>query len=272
MSMETAPERRSYKHRFPFRIGCTSYVFPDDILPNVRAMAPLVDDIELVLFESADHANLPSTADVDELGDLAARHELTYTVHFPLDRRACAADREESNAFLEQCRRIVSLLRPVRPYAYILHLEGLESDTEPEVQRWRDAAGRVCAGLVDTEGIAPERVCVENLGYDWGLHRDIVERHGFFYCLDIGHMWLYEPGWRNACREMLPRTRVVHLHGLEHGRDHVSLARGPHDAIPEVVALLRSGYDRVVTLEVFSERDTFESLAHLEELWRRSPC
>ena len=36
-----------------FRLGSTSYVYPDDILPNVQRLAQAgdVDDIELVLFE-----------------------------------------------------------------------------------------------------------------------------------------------------------------------------------------------------------------------------
>ncbi len=37
-----------------FRLGSTSYVYPDDILPNVRKLMSSVDDIELVLFEVDD--------------------------------------------------------------------------------------------------------------------------------------------------------------------------------------------------------------------------
>src|SRR5450759_615623 len=36
----------------PFRLGVPSYVYPADILPNVKALAPYVADVELVLFES----------------------------------------------------------------------------------------------------------------------------------------------------------------------------------------------------------------------------
>ncbi|MCU0508776.1 MAG: sugar phosphate isomerase/epimerase, partial [Anaerolineae bacterium] len=35
-----------------FRVGTTSYIVPDNILPNVEYLAPLVDDVELVLFET----------------------------------------------------------------------------------------------------------------------------------------------------------------------------------------------------------------------------
>ena len=35
--------------RVPFRLGTTYYILPDAILPNVRFLAPLLDEIELVL-------------------------------------------------------------------------------------------------------------------------------------------------------------------------------------------------------------------------------
>ncbi|MBD3421644.1 MAG: hypothetical protein GF398_16125 [Chitinivibrionales bacterium] len=45
---------------FLFFLGNTSFIIPDDILPNVRMQALLVDDIELVLFESPDQSNIPT--------------------------------------------------------------------------------------------------------------------------------------------------------------------------------------------------------------------
>ena len=42
---------------YPFRLGTTSYIIPDDILPNARFLADKVDDIELVLFEVDDGPN-----------------------------------------------------------------------------------------------------------------------------------------------------------------------------------------------------------------------
>ncbi len=59
----------------PFRVGSTSYVYPDDILPNVEQLAAKgdVDDIELILFEVDDGPNnLPNAATVQKLSDIAA--------------------------------------------------------------------------------------------------------------------------------------------------------------------------------------------------------
>ena len=48
---------------YPFRLGTTSYIIPNSILPNVRYLADKVKDIELVLFESDDGiSNFPDAA------------------------------------------------------------------------------------------------------------------------------------------------------------------------------------------------------------------
>jgi len=75
---------KSYKTRFPFRIATTSYIYPDNILPNVQALAPYLDEIELILFESSKES-LPSDADINTLSVIGQEETLTYNVHLPLD-------------------------------------------------------------------------------------------------------------------------------------------------------------------------------------------
>ena len=73
------------KGAFPFRLAATSYIIPADILPNVRFLGPFVDEVELVLFESAYESNLPSEETIRELKSLASGMNLTYNVHLPTD-------------------------------------------------------------------------------------------------------------------------------------------------------------------------------------------
>ncbi|HQC65001.1 MAG TPA: hypothetical protein PK459_07885, partial [Anaerolineaceae bacterium] len=69
-----------------FRIGTTSYIIPDDIIPNVRYLGGKTDDIELVLFEVDDGpSNLLTPAQQAALASLAQQNGMTYTVHLPLD-------------------------------------------------------------------------------------------------------------------------------------------------------------------------------------------
>lgn len=41
----------------PYRLGSTSYVWPTGLVANVRRLGPLVDDVELVLFDQKDFAS-----------------------------------------------------------------------------------------------------------------------------------------------------------------------------------------------------------------------
>ncbi|RLB86435.1 MAG: sugar phosphate isomerase/epimerase, partial [Deltaproteobacteria bacterium] len=55
----------------PFRLGTTSFIYPDHLLPNVRQIGPFFDEIELLVFESQSKGVLPSRADIRELGQLS---------------------------------------------------------------------------------------------------------------------------------------------------------------------------------------------------------
>ncbi len=259
---------RTYKGRFPFRLGCTSYVVPADIEPNVRFMAPVVDDVELVLFESEAFANLPTRETIVRLANLAREHDITFTVHFPLDAHCGSPQRTERDRFVQQALRIIDLAAALAPWAYIVHLEGLgRGSAGVEVERWTADCRAACEQVLVRSGIAPELLAVENLGYTPCLHTDIVRGLGLSYCLDIGHLWAAGGAWETYCREVIGRTRVVHLHGIHDGRDHVSLAATPKDLVSGFVEILRGGYNGVVTLEVFNELDTFGSLEVVDKLW-----
>ena len=79
----------SLKGRFPFRLGTSSYIIPDDILPNVEFLADRVDDVELILFESDEISNIPDTATVERLAWIA--WELTVWDRMPYLIRPCQA-------------------------------------------------------------------------------------------------------------------------------------------------------------------------------------
>ena len=74
------------KLKLPFRLGTTSYIVPDEILPKVQYLADKVDDIELILFEVDEGPNnLLDTNIIRNILSLANNCNLIYTVHLPLD-------------------------------------------------------------------------------------------------------------------------------------------------------------------------------------------
>lgn len=251
-----------------WRLGSTSYVYPADVLPNVERLAGQVEDIELVLFESDDVSNLPDATTIDHLANLAARHDFTYTVHLPIDRDLGSPDPAERRACVAQAQRIFDLVAPLRPAAYLLHLQGVVADAPPaRVARWQADTAQALDELL-AGGIAPQLLCVENLQFPFAWCEPLVARFELSVCIDTGHLWLTGADAVAHARRHLPRTRVVHLHGERDGRDHLSLAATDPDRLAAFVRTL-ADYRGVVTLEVFSRDETASSITCLREIL---PC
>ncbi|MHB0856203.1 MAG: cobamide remodeling phosphodiesterase CbiR [Anaerolineae bacterium] len=248
------------------KIGATSYVIPDDLPANVARLAGEVDDVELVLFDAPGFgSNLPDATTVARLGELAAAHNLSYTVHLPMDLRA------EGDHSLELARRTIEATQPLAPWAYVAHLNGealLDHPDAATVARWQEEAWRtldaVCPLLED-----PGRLSVENIErWDPCALAPLLDALPISRCVDVGHLWLAGEDPLAHLRAWLPRTRVVHLHGLG-ARDHQSLALVPAERLDAVVALLEGEADAVVTLEVFGQDDYVTSRTALAQSLRR---
>jgi sugar phosphate isomerase/epimerase len=253
---------------YPFRLGTTSYIIPADILPNVRYLAGKVRDVELVLFEVDDGPNnLPTHEQIAELRSLAADNDLTYTVHLPLDLRL-ADDGSPRHVSLEKARRVIDCTRELDPWAYVLHLDGksVRSGATPEaMRRWQDQAAQsleLVGGWAGSVG----KLAVENLeGYPLDFYQPVLERIAVSRTVDVGHLWLDGHDPIAYLREALPRTRVIHIHGIAE-RDHASLAHVETEKLRAVLdELIRANYQGVFTMEIFSEDDFLTSLAALSE-------
>lgn len=262
---------QTVKNLFPFIIGTTSYIIPDDILPNVRMLASIVDDVELVLFESPDISNIPTEDAIKELADIGREQALGYTVHLPTDKKAGASDLSERLKFCDAAKTVIDRCLPLSPRAWILHLEGVDINASSEdVAIWQDR----CSGVVETLGIhlgTSSKLAIENLGYPWRWHQELAVMHKTSICCDVGHLWmLFSHGWHEHLKAMLPYTTVIHVHGVCNGKDHISLAAG--DATDQKIffeTLLKEKYHGVVTLEIFNETDFCQSAEVIKKIWEQ---
>lgn len=239
-----------------YRLGSTSYVWPADILPNVRKLGSLVDDVELVLFEVQGQSNLPDKETVAELKALAQAHNLTYTVHLPLD---LALAHPPS---LKIAEKVIDSTRGLSPWAYVVHLDGRMIEDSPDratLYCWREDACRVLEELVMMAGDA-QRLCIENLENYAPEHLLLVlESLPVSLCVDVGHLWLTGRDPMPFLDRHLDRTRVIHLHGIGE-RDHQSLLNQREGQVASVLELLSTRrYEGVLTLEVFSREDFLPS-------------
>jgi adenosyl cobinamide kinase/adenosyl cobinamide phosphate guanylyltransferase/sugar phosphate isomerase/epimerase len=248
-----------------FRIGTTSYIIPDDILPNVRFLAPRVDDVQLVLFETDEYgSNLPDAALRGHLIELAVQNDLTYTVHLPLDLRLGDGG-EETHISLVKARRVIEATRELKPHAYTLHLDGralLAAPTARELAHWQDTGRRaleIVCGWLDE----PERLCIENVErWDPEAFAPVVASLPVSRTIDIGHLWLQGADPLEHLARWVGRARVIHLHGIAE-RDHASLAHLPAERLDPVIAFLAAHFSGVLTLEVFNQADFASSQAAL---------
>ena len=248
---------------YPFRLGTTSYIIPDDILPNARYLAGKVRDIELILFEVDDGPNnLPSSEVISELSQIAQEHDLTYTVHLPLDLKL-GEDGSERDQSLVKAQRVIDCTRGLDPWAYVLHLDGKSvrtSNNADSLRRWQDQSVRALEIVSEWAG-GPDKLAVENLEtYPLDFIQPVLDRILVSRCVDIGHLWLDGHDPIPYLRSALPRTRVIHMHGIAE-RDHRSLAFLPQEKVHAVwKELLHANYEGVLTLEMFSEEDFLSSL------------
>lgn len=255
----------------PFRIGTTSYIIPADILPNVRYLADKVDDIELVLFEVDDGpSNLLDEAQQAELIQLAEEHDLTYTVHLPLDLRL-AGSHGEQHVSLVKAKKVIECTRCLNPYGYVLHLDGkeeLEAGDAGVKAAWVEQALKALEITTAWTGDAA-LLCAENLdNYPPDFWDEIFERSEISRCIDIGHLWKDGLEAGAFLQQHVARARVLHIHGIA-GRDHKSLAHIPQAELERVMRiLLEKNFNGVMTVEIFSEEDFNGSMQALESVFK----
>jgi sugar phosphate isomerase/epimerase len=255
---------KSYKGRFSFRLGTTSFVFPEGYAANVRRLGAHIEEVELLLFESHAPECFPSAAEIRELGQLASAHGLTYCVHLPYDVDPAASDSSSRRHALEVLKHAIRLTRPLAPRTYVLHAVCPPACRRAtKRRRWRERLRTGLAQLLET-GVPAREIAIENLHYPFEWVEDIVRDLGFSVCLDVGHLILGR--WKVATHydRLSDIVALVHLHGVCNGHDHLPLDRLTEENWQEICHVL-ARYRGAVVLEVFRCEDLLRSLAVLED-------
>jgi len=259
---------KSYKGLFPFKLCTTSFIYPDHYIPNVRMLGPHLDEIELLMFESRGPDVLPPPAVIAELRRLAAEFNISYNVHLPTDISIGHRDIARQQHAVDTLIRVMQLVQPLGPTALVLHIPFDEiSYDDSLVADWRD---RVHRNLQKLKPVVdkPDIIAVETLDYPLELLGDITLDLGMTICLDLGHLMVYEYDLLKVFDRYGPQTSVLHLHGVEDGRDHLALDRLSEVLAASVLQVLKR-FNGVVSLEVFSFDDLTKSLTFIDDQWRK---
>lgn len=267
------------KGRYPFRLGTTSFIHPAGWAENVARLAPIVDEVELLFFESQMPGSLPDGSEIARLAETAANHDITYTVHLPVDVDLSAMVPADRKTAVDTLADIYTRTRHLPVTSYTLHLAyptGAARQTG-EIRRWQERTLDGLEALLASR-IAPQRLSIETLDYPFAWVAPIVENLDLRVCLDIGHLILYGHGpsdggalgLSEALERYLTRTTVIHLHGVAAGRDHRPLDELDDTLVDLVLERLwRDRYQASLSLEVFGQEALERSLARFQGAWEK---
>lgn len=273
MTNEKLPEyptlTKSYKGLYPFKICTTSFIYPDEYVPNVKMLGPYLDEIELLLFESQVTDVLPTRKVITELCRLAEDFDLSYNVHLPTDISISDRDSARQEDAVEKMIEVMDLVRPLDPSAMILHVPYSEKSLDdPVVRNWQNRVDqnlKKIVSAVDNKKI----IAIETLDYPLELLEGIIVDLDLAICLDLGHLMVYDYDVLEVFNKFASKTSVLHLHGVENGCDHRTLER-LSDKLFKTVLQVLNDFSGVVSLEVFSFENLDSSLKYLESHWRKS--
>ena len=257
---------KSYKNIYPFKIGATSYIYPDHIIPNVKMLAPYLDEIELLLFES-NPDSLPTMQQIKELVLLAEQYDLSYNIHLPIDISLTDKDPIARSKAVNVIKRIFDLTYVLMPSTHTLHLPCDETSFDGDgLKIWQDFAAAGIEKLMDT-GIQSHAISIETLTYPFEWIEEIIKAYKLSVCIDIGHLLVNGFDVKKVFDKHSGNTLIIHLHGVENKKDHVSLNRLSLEQMDQIIGILKRYYG-VVSLEVFSFDNLSTSLTVLEKHWK----
>jgi sugar phosphate isomerase/epimerase len=259
--------KKCYKGIFPFKLTTTSYIYPDHIVPNVAMLAPFLDEIELVLFESEFQDNLPSQEEINALLNLSLHQEVGFNVHLPIDIFLGDKNEQLRSKGTSTVKRMIERTLCLNPSVYILHFDLRNSNgrEETDIQSWRKRILRSAEEMMEW-GIELKRISIETLSYPFEWIEDMITEFGFSICLDIGHILIYAQDLGAYLKKYLPQASTIHLHGIENGVDHLGIDRLNGKIVDLILSKLQN-FTGILSVEVFSFGDLKNSLEVLEQRW-----
>jgi len=253
--MQFASLSKSYKGCYPFTLAAPSFIYQADYVTNVKMLAPYLDEIELLFFDSASAADLPNEALVQELAALANDSDLSYNIHLPTDIDPGAQDAVIRQKATDTIKYIIAQTEVLEPSTYTLHLPFNATANNFNL---RSRHKRLCDSMerLLSDGLNSRKITIENLHYPFEWADEIITAFDFSVCLDCGHLFLMGIDPENLFDQYAKRITTIHLHGVVNGQDHLSLDRLTDSRIDGLMRILER-FSGVVSVEVFS-------FAHLE--------
>lgn len=257
----------SYKKRYPFQLATTSFIYPDTWVPNVRRLGPYVDEIELLILESG-RDNYPTIEEIKELKQLADDMALTYNIHLPMDIHLGHELKSRRNKAVEVVRQVVELTADLPVSVHVLHAVWEEEESDKRtLAAWQHHVQQSIENIISND-IDAAFLAVETLeNYPLSRLDPVIFSLNLSVCLDLGHLWLAGLNPLSHYLTYQDQTRILHLHGIQNGKDHKSLIHLDSEQ-RETVHKILCNFNGVVSLELFALQELQSSLGALETICR----
>jgi sugar phosphate isomerase/epimerase len=166
-------------------------------------------------------------------------------------------------------RNALAVTAELEARSYILHLPcpGI-SEEDKGLDAWQDFSRQSLQAIFDDAG-PMGRICIENLDYPIRWYAPLLKAFGLKMCLDVGHLVCQHLAPVSVLKHYRETISVIHLHGVEDGRDHLALGPDRGIDMPSLVKLLQN-FRESLCIEVFAYTHLADSLAYFEKHWRRA--
>ena len=247
---------------FPFRLATTSFIYRDTWAQNARLLAPVVDELEVLIFQGRRESDLPSEGEIGEMVEIGEKGNLGFHVHLPYDADPCQTDKTGRAEAVAVLLRAAKRTAPLNPTTWTLHLPFSGGErTISQVAAWQERAARSLENLAE-KGLTGPQVSIETLDYPPQWFLPLRERFNTSVCMDTGHLALHGFFTPEITLGLLPDTSIFHLHGVENEKDHTGLSRSSESYLSHCFKLLKN-FTGIVSLEVFNEKDLADGLETL---------
>jgi len=267
-----------YRTTSCFRISAPSLVYGFDLVENVNTLSRMVDHVEIVVFHTPEHDNIPTPEALAVLRKIQNGTGLTFSVHLPASFEIAAADEKTRHLFLQRTIGMIHHFKLLKPEFYILHVPFTAPTlvAEPgcyfaarEMDRFTAWSQRAIDGLarIQAETDLGRRLLVENINYSPTFLEPFWQKGLCGFCLDIGHLLLGGESVGESLDRYLPVIREIHLHGVIGWEEHLSLSVMQKKRVGSWIdKLTDNAFGGIVNIEVFSPEDLSSSLEMLRSL------
>ncbi len=257
----------------PFRLGTTSFIYPDNIIPNVKKLSKNfkeIKEIELLIFECIPEQVLPVKYEIKEIESIGKDFDLSYNIHLPTDISLTDTLPEHRKKAVDTIKKIIDLCAPLTPTTYTLHLDFNTHEVETGkkgLEKWRDIVIKSLDSLVSSID-NPAKISIETLNYPFEFLNNIIDDFGLSVCVDVGHMIKYHHDMVSVFKKYNNKIPIIHLHGVDFSvhppKCHTSLDKTPRALMEPAMNILKE-FKGTVSLEVFNHENLTASLAFLNK-------